>query len=185
VNEVAGRLVEEPESDLAEVDRKEEVNVMGTVSKKNKKNETVNLTTAQLRHLARPREGFEAQLEILIALYRANPQALYIDSSPDELEAELNAYRDMVAAEDAEREQLATMEDARLVRGSSLWSALLDLYARGQLASRTKPTIKRGIASAEQFMRTHRKRASAPVTPPVTTPVAPPPAAPVSTPGST
>jgi hypothetical protein len=132
------------------------------------------LSVDEVRKLPKPHTGFEAFIAPFIALVRANPDDL--GASGVDLDAmskdfadysALTAPRAAAAQKLAEAaQQLAAIDDTRLLLGSRIWTGELIIYARGRAAARTNVLVKRGIEAFARFMRNARsKKTTAPSAP--------------------
>ena len=134
----------------------------------------VALTAQQVRRLAKPREGFVAYAQPMIALYQARAKEWSIKGkTPDSMLELLSAYQWLLQMEEDSARQHQLIQETRAQRGSDLWTGTLDIYALAKAASRNDPELAHAIAAFEQFMkRAHRskKPVVAPVTPTTPTP---------------
>ncbi len=128
------------------------------MTKRTKKNGSValvDLSTEEVRHLSKPRDGFEQFVEPMLALYQAHRRQLGdLGATTNELRKDLSIYEELSAREAEAHKELSAIEDTRRVHGSKVWDALLDIYARAQAAGRTSIEVKRAIAEFAQFMST-------------------------------
>jgi hypothetical protein len=140
-----------------------------------KKNSTatalVDLSPDEVRRLVRPHRGFELFVQPIVALYRANIDALRIKGyDPQTTLDEYAAYQALLAEEQAAQLHLELVQKTRLLYASNAWGAVLRIYARAELAAKLDSVIERGIARFRAFMKkAPQKKAAEPTAP--TTPV--------------
>lgn len=139
--------------------------------KRSKRSTTVDVSSSTVRHLVRPRAGFDAHTAALIELYRSHTQELFIAGlDPSAVLAELAQYAASLAAQRALRAQLVQQQETTLLHASSVWTAMLAVYEEARSASKRSSTIRAAIADFEQFMR--NQRVKKPATTAGVTPVA-------------
>jgi len=113
----------------------------------------VDLTPDEVKRLPHPRDGFEAHIEPLLALYQEHRDELAsraVDAA--EVRARFTAWRALAAIEASARKHLEMVEETRLLHASKVWSAMLEVYAKARAAARTNPDVARGIADFARFM---------------------------------
>jgi hypothetical protein len=119
----------------------------------------VRLSAQARQRLVRPFKDFEQYVEPMLALYEAHGKALGgFALDPDALRAALTEFRALAADERAAEEQLALVKSTRLLRSSTVWSGVLEIYARGRWAARTNPAIKKAISDFQTYMKRPRKK---------------------------
>jgi len=139
--------------------------------KQKKESSLVSLTLEQLRRLPKPRAGFEQLAVGLLELYKKNLDKLEMSGVDVDAAAETLAELESLQAMHVEaQKQLALIEDTILYRSSSVWTVVLEIYARAIRVAHTDGAIARAIAPFAQFMKIGpRKKVT--TTPPSTTPV--------------
>jgi hypothetical protein len=129
----------------------------------------ISITSVARRRLLKPHRNFEEFTAPLVALYVAQIAKLRIDGlDPKATLATLEAYQSLAAEEAAAEAHLALVRGTRLLQSSQVWSTMLEIYARAQLAARKDPLIKAAIADFATYLRpasSKRKRTASPVTP--------------------
>jgi hypothetical protein len=118
----------------------------------------VHLQPKELARLVRPHTGFTDFAEALVEFYRANERLLHVEGLDTKgmLES-LSVYQSLRAPEKAAANQLQKLSETRLLHGSTVWSGMLEIYARAVVVGRVNADIGRGIADFEQFMKKKRK----------------------------
>jgi hypothetical protein len=136
--------------------------------KSSKRSATVGVSSSTVRHLVKPRTGFEQHTAKLMALYKTYAQELYVNGlDPTDVLEELTAYQTALDGESSLRAQMQLQQREALLHSSNVWTAMLAVYDRARFAARSNPNIELAIADFEQFMRVHRAAKK-------TTPAAPP-----------
>jgi hypothetical protein len=147
---------------------------MGTKQHSTKKHTTkrkaplVALTPHEVRHLVKPRPGFDAFAEDLFSLYASNPSVFGTDVDVEAARKALATYNDLRPQELAAQAVVDQVHETRLLNSSTVWSAMLAIYGHGALAGRTNATIDRGIAPFAAFMKNGPRKQKATATPPST-----------------
>ncbi|MBI5498307.1 MAG: hypothetical protein HY904_25115 [Deltaproteobacteria bacterium] len=114
----------------------------------------VDLSPAQVAKLPKPRDGFDAHVDGMLAFYDAHKDALgTVMTGVAEVRARLGAWQSLAAVEASAAKHLEMTQETRLLHSSVVWSALLDIYGRGQQAAKRDPAIAAGIAEFEKFMK--------------------------------
>jgi hypothetical protein len=114
----------------------------------------VDLSPEQVARLPRPRDGFESHVEGMLAFYEANKESLGLVKTPaDEVRARLGAWQALASVEASAAKHLEMTQETRMLHSSTVWSAMLDIYGRGQQAAKRDPAIAAGIADFEKFMK--------------------------------
>jgi hypothetical protein len=142
---------------------------MATKTKQQALSTPVHVTSQDLKRLSRPKENFTRHVQPLLALYDAHLDELRALTS-SEVNDQLAAYESLLAQEAAAQEALDRVQETRALRGSTVWSAMLDIYARAQAAGRNDADIQRGIEDFQAFLK-HGKRAKKTTAPANPTPV--------------
>jgi hypothetical protein len=138
--------------------------------KSSKETQLVHVPAEELRHLLRPRGGFDRFANELITLARDHAEAIPMKGfDADAVLAELAAFDALEPAVAAAQKQLQLAQETRLLHASNVWQAMLRIYQWAQLAAQDEPDIDLAIAGFTAFMKKRKhKVAPAPV---VTTPV--------------
>ena len=130
----------------------------------------LSLSLAEVRHLAIPRDGWEAFATPLLELYDGGRSVLRIQGfDPSVIRRTLHTYQAMAPAEAAARArvrvaqaELATVVGTRGVYASTVWRAMLQIYDRSLSAGHSDLRFMHGIAGFAAFMKTGpRKKATA------------------------
>lgn len=125
-----------------------------------------DLTPEEVSALSKPREGFEAHIEGLLALYEAEADELKIRGLElAEIRAHANSAKALAAIEAAAAKYAEMVRETRLLHAARVWDALLDIYAKAQAVGRTNEAVARGIADFAKFMKTGPRKAKAEKTP--------------------
>ena len=122
------------------------------------KSQKVELSSSALRHLPRPRSGFERFVEPLLSFYESQRTLLGGGVDLKDLRARFARYQSMAETEQSTRGQLAEIEHVRFSDAATLWRALLDIYAKAQVAARLNPAVARSIADFSALMQRQPRR---------------------------
>lgn len=147
---------------------------MSTRKKKGSETKLVSLPPEEVRKLSKPREGFDVFASRLIALFRANKEALPANGLDlDGLEEHVRAYQALAEPVYEAEKQAERLRTTRLVHASNAWDTILDMYARAVAAGRGNTDIQAGIADFVAFMRHAAKKKPKAPTPSGSTPSTP------------
>jgi hypothetical protein len=117
----------------------------------------IDLSPEEVKRLPKPKGGFLRFAAPLLALYETNGSALGSGLDAEAARASLSAVEALDAGLDAERKHLEMVQETRLLHASTVWMAMLDVYARARAAARHDPELARAVADFERFMRKPRK----------------------------
>jgi alpha-D-ribose 1-methylphosphonate 5-triphosphate diphosphatase PhnM len=139
---------------------------MVTNKKQTKTNEglppLVDLTTEELQALAKPRVGFEAHVEGLLAAKAQHAKALAsANIDPAKVREKLAAVGKIDAHIAPLRKQLELLEETRLLLASDVWRDLLELYRVASAVAKTDAKVAKAIEPFARFMSAKKKKDAA------------------------
>lgn len=115
----------------------------------------VDLTPEEMSSLPRPRDGFEAHVEPLMALYARFEEELKIKGfDASSAGKHLASFQALEATERSAAKHLEMVRETRQLHASKAWSAMLDVYAKAQAAARTNKELAASLADFTNFMKT-------------------------------
>lgn len=139
---------------------------MATVKKAAKKAEKspalVDLTAEEVSSLVRPRQGFEAHVEGILAAKAAFADEL---SSAKVDAAKVRQSLATVAKLDASiaplKKQLEMLEETRLLLASNAWTDVLEIYGVAQVVAKKNAKVAKAIEPFAKFMSVGTKKKGA------------------------
>jgi hypothetical protein len=118
----------------------------------------VDLSPEEVRRLPKPRDGFEQHVEAVMALYEGHGAALAIPGvRADGVRAQLVRLAALRQQEKTAREQLQMVAGTRLFVASTLWTTLLEVYARARAVGRTNEAVRRSVEDFARFLKKPRR----------------------------
>jgi predicted RNase H-like nuclease (RuvC/YqgF family) len=133
-----------------------EERAMTTVKKGTKKStatKLVDLTEEEVRALPKPREGFEAHVESLLATHAKFAKELAsanVDGA--KVRANLAAVAKLDESIAAARKHLEMLEETRLLLASNAWSDVLAIYGVAQVVAKRDAKVAQAIEPFVKFM---------------------------------
>jgi hypothetical protein len=124
---------------------------------------------AVTRHLPKPRTGFASLVEPVARLIAKYGDVFGPGIDVELMRSSLRAYQALESDYENAINQLAKIENTRLVHASTAWSQILLAYNRGQSLARTSVDIKADIKPIAEFMKIGPRKPHAAATPPVAT----------------
>jgi hypothetical protein len=133
----------------------------------------VHLSGSQIRHLAKPRAGFEGPAQQLLAVLLEQPD-LIVPKGFDVTTAlaKVAQYQAMTPMVRNKKLDYESAADTQLQLGSEIWLLVLSGYQHAKVAARSNPAIAAAIAPFEAFMKKRHGRRKAKTTSTPATPVA-------------
>jgi hypothetical protein len=115
-----------------------------------------------MRHLPKPRTGFEVFAQRLAALVGDNASVLQVagvDTSA--MLAELAEYEAARSAVLSARNQLKLAQQTEFLHASNVWTQMLRIYRYAKAAGVDDQGILNALADFEAFMKKRKKKAAA------------------------
>jgi hypothetical protein len=138
---------------------------MGHSMKKATTPALVRLTPADVHRLSKPKSGFDAYAQALVALLQAKASVLHVTGVDAEIVLdELEAYQALQPVVANAERQAAMARETRLLHASNVWRAMLKIYQHAQLAAENDAEVEDAVAAFETFLK--RRRAKTPPAPP-------------------
>jgi hypothetical protein len=137
-------------------------------SKRNEQKATValvHLSSAEMRHLPKPRKGFEPYVQRLAALVDGNAsvaQAAGVDVSA--MLEELDEYEAAHSAALSLSNQLKLAQQTEFLHAANVWSFELRIYRVAKALGVDDQDIQNALADFEAFLKKARKKKAAATT---------------------
>lgn len=122
----------------------------------------VDLTVEEVKALPKPREGFEAHVEGLLAAHAKHKSELSsakVDAG--KVRANIEAAAKLEAAIADAKKQLELLEETRLLLRSHAWSDVLAIYGVAQVVAKSDAKVAKSIEPFVRFMSTGAKKKKA------------------------
>jgi hypothetical protein len=122
----------------------------------------LHLSASQIRHLAKPRTGFEGPAQqLLAAVLEQSDQVVPKGFDIAPTLAKITQYQAMTPTVRNKKLDYESAADTQLQLGSEIWQVVLVGYQHAKAAARTNPAIAAAIAPFEAFMKKSRGRRKA------------------------
>jgi predicted nucleic acid-binding Zn-ribbon protein len=122
----------------------------------------VDLTTEELKALARPRSGFEAHVEGLLAVKTKHANELASAKvDVERIRTNLATVAKLDEAIAPLRKQLEMFEETRALLESQAWTDLLEIYKVARVVAQSNEKVAKAIEPFARFMSVKRKKKNA------------------------
>jgi len=128
----------------------------------------VHLSPTQVKRLAKPRGGFAAFTQQVVAVLTDYPDAVMVPGvDAAAVLAELRQYQALESVVRDAKLQYEMARDTQLLHGANIWQAMLLIYQHALAAARTDPRVQAAIAPFAAFMKKRARKPAAKPTAPV------------------